>query len=71
MVVFHVTVGPNDEFLVEASLSTTNDELIRSVVAVSNLRVRIAETLREVYTCAQAGLGAHSSACAPTLLAPL
>jgi hypothetical protein len=64
MVLFHITVGPNDEFLVETALSASNDELTRSVVAVSNVRMRIAATLREVSACAQSGLGAHGLASA-------
>ncbi|POM77918.1 Hypothetical protein PHPALM_4625, partial [Phytophthora palmivora] len=42
MVVFHVKRGDRSEFLFEASVSTSNDTLVRSLCRVQNLRLRLA-----------------------------
>lgn len=42
MVVFHVKRGDRSEFLFEASVSTSNGELIRSLCRLQNLRLRLA-----------------------------
>ncbi|OWZ05526.1 hypothetical protein PHMEG_00022374 [Phytophthora megakarya] len=42
MVVFHVKRGDRSEFLFEASVSTDNDTLIRSLCRVQNFRLRLA-----------------------------
>lgn len=42
MVVFHVKRGDRSEFLFEASVSASNDELIRSLCRLQNLRLRLA-----------------------------
>ncbi|KAK1934467.1 UPF0769 protein C21orf59 [Phytophthora citrophthora] len=42
MVVFHVKRGDRSEFLFEASVSTSNDTLIRSLCRLQNLRLRLA-----------------------------
>lgn len=41
MVVFHIKSGDSDSFLFEANCDTTNDQLIRNLVEVWNLRIRL------------------------------
>ncbi len=55
MVVIHVKQSDADSFLYETTCSTSNDEMIRDVVEVWNLRIRLLQLCGAIIELAKYG----------------
>ena len=49
MVVFHVKSSDSDSFLFEKASETSNDQLIREIVEIWNLRIRLNQLCGNFY----------------------
>ena len=63
MVVIHIKRTESDQFLYETTCATSNDNLIRDLVKISNSRIRVVSLVDALKNLAQHGPSKHPNKC--------